>query len=199
MKKFLDVYNTWDEARYQSMLRAGRAPVSNEKDELDGYKLLHGACKGYSPIEARTPLDARFNLDCERGPFEMRIILSQADGLIDGFIGTTRDAPIPKPLRRVAERVAQLIRKWDDGAYKKHLAKSKPARDDVAAGFEALRATHGACGLRSSTVEAFDRTFMLSCERGGDLAMTIDVDKKDPNVVTSYAFRATSDELCPVR
>jgi CubicO group peptidase (beta-lactamase class C family) len=199
MKKFLDVYNTWDEKSYQAMLRAGRAPVPNEKDELSGYKLLHGACKGYSPIEARSPLDARFNLDCERGPFEMRIILWQPDGLIDGFIGTTRDAPIPKPLRSVADRVAQLIGKWDEGAYKKHLAKSKPARKEVAALFEALRAAHGSCALKSSTIEAFDRTFALSCERGGDLAMTLDVDGKDPNLVTSFGFRAASEELCPVR
>src|SRR5262249_53976576 len=71
LKKLLDVYNAWDEATYKAMLRAGRSPVSNEKEELEGYKLFHGACKEYSPIEARSPLDARFNLDCERGPFEM--------------------------------------------------------------------------------------------------------------------------------
>jgi CubicO group peptidase (beta-lactamase class C family) len=199
MKKLLEVYNTWDETSYKAMLRAGRAPVTNEKEELEGYKLFHGACKGWSPIEARTPLDAKFNLDCERGPFEMRVILWKPDGLIDGFIGTTRDAPIPKPLRRVVERVTQLIGKWDDGVFKKHLAGPQRAREATSASFEALRAVHGACTLKSSTVEAFDRTFVLSCERGGDLALSLEVDKKDPNLVASYAFRATSDELCPVR
>jgi CubicO group peptidase (beta-lactamase class C family) len=198
MKKLLDVYNSWDEKSYEGMLRAGRPAAPTEKEELSGYKLLHGACKGYSPIEARTPFDARFNLDCEHGPFEMRVILWEPDGLIDGFVGTTRDAPIPKPLRVAAEQVAQLIRKWDDGVYKKHLAKVKP-RDEALASFESLRAAHGACTLKSSTVEAFDRTFTLSCERGGDLAMTLELDKKDPNVVTGYAFRGSSGELCPVR
>jgi CubicO group peptidase (beta-lactamase class C family) len=199
MKKLLDVYNTWDETHYKAMLRAGRAPVSNEKEELLGYKLFHGACKGFSPIEARTPLDAKFNLDCERGPFEMRVILWQADGLIDGFMGTTRDAPIPKPVRLVVEQVTQLIGKWDDGIFKRHLANAHRARDATAASFEALRAVHGACKLKSSTVEVFDRTFVLSCERGGDLTLALEVDKKDPNAVTSYAFRTTNDELCPVR
>jgi CubicO group peptidase (beta-lactamase class C family) len=198
MKKFLDVYNAWNEKAYEGMLRAGRPPVPTEKDELAGYKLLHGACRGYSPIEARSPFDARFNLDCERGPFEMHVILWQSDGLIDGFIGTTHDAPIPKPLLHAVERVTQLIKKWDDGVYKKYLAKVRP-HGETASSFEALRAAHGSCNLKSSTVEAFDRTFTLSCERGGDLAMTLELDKKDPSLVTSYGFRAASDELCPVR
>jgi CubicO group peptidase (beta-lactamase class C family) len=198
MKKFLDVYNAWDEGGYQAMLRAGRPPVPSEKEELSGYKLLHGECKGYSPIEARTPFDARFSLDCERGPFEMHMILWPKDGLIDGFIGTTRDAPIPKPLRSVVQRVTQLIGKWDDSLYKKHLAKVRP-RDETASAFEALRAAHGACTLKASTVEAFDRSFQLACDRGGDLTMTLALDKKDPNLVTGYAFHGASDELCPVR
>src|SRR5262249_10124747 len=129
MKKLLDVYNAWDESTYRSLLRPGHGGVFGtpedllqlEKEELACYKKLHGVCKGFSPIEAPSPRDATFKMDCERGPFEMKVTLSLDGKFIDGFVGISRDASIPKDLRAVAERLAGLVRRWDDAVYKKHL------------------------------------------------------------------------------
>jgi hypothetical protein len=98
MKKLLAVYNNWDDAGYRAMQPKGRSTgFFDEKEELAGYKRLHGTCKGYKPIEIKSAFEAQFALECERGPFEMRVLLSPRDGLIEGFVGITRDAPIVEP------------------------------------------------------------------------------------------------------
>jgi CubicO group peptidase (beta-lactamase class C family) len=200
MARFLAVYNTWDEAGYRAMLRAGRKDAPDEKDELAGYKELHGACKGYRPVEVVSSLEARLAMDCERGPFEMRIILSAADGLIDGFAGTTRDVPIPPALRAVADDLTGLVRAWDEAVYAKHLARFPRPHDELVKFFGGLRAAHGACAVSSSTKEAFDRTIVLACDRGGPLSLTLAVDAKEPDVVTGVAFHnAAGGGTCPVR
>ena len=54
MQKLLAVYNTFDEATYHAVLTAGRPDqLKEEKEELAGYKRLHGACKGYAPLGLR--------------------------------------------------------------------------------------------------------------------------------------------------
>jgi hypothetical protein len=199
MKKLLLVYNDWNEVEYHAMLREGRREVSNEREELAGYKELHGACHGYAPLEARTPLEATFKMECERGPFEMRVALWPSDGLIDGFIGVSRDAPAPKDLRLAAERLTGLIRKWDPGTFTRYLAQTKKPKAQALAEFDALRSAHGACIVKSSIVEGFDRSFDLECDRGGDLSLVLEVAKKDPNQIASYSFRGARDATCPVR
>ncbi len=199
MKKLLLVYNYWDEAEYHAMLRAGRRAVSNEREELAGYKELHGACHGYAPLEARTPLDATFKMDCERGPFEMRVSLWPDDGLIDGFVGVSRNAPAPKDLRLAAERLTGLIRTWDARAFTRYRAPTKKQKAEAQTEFDALRSAHGACTVKSSIVEGFDRSFALECERGGDLSLVLELTKKDPSQIGGYSFRSPRDATCPVR
>jgi hypothetical protein len=139
-------------------------------------------------------------MDCDRGPFEMRIILSAADGRIGGFIGTTRDVPIPPALREVADHMTGLIRQWDEAVYEKHLAKFPRPHDELAKFFDGLRASHGGCAVASSTKEALDRTIVLACDRGGSLTLTLAVDPKAPDTVTGLAFRgAGGGGTCPVR
>jgi CubicO group peptidase (beta-lactamase class C family) len=204
MARFLAVYNTWDEAAYHAMLRAGRKDAPTERDELAGYRELHGACKGWAPIEVVSQIEARFAMECERGPFETRIILWPADGLVDGFVGTSRDLPVPPALRPVADDMAGLIRAWDDAVYEKHLAKFPKPRDEMVKFFDGLRASHGACTVTSSTMEAFDRTLVLTCDRGGALSLTLAVDPKAPDAITGIAFRNAGGGgggggPCPVR
>jgi len=203
MKRFLAVYNSWDESAYGAMLSKGRDKDPSEQEELAGYKKLHGACKGYAPIEAERPRAGRFRMDCERGTLELSMQLG-ADGLITGFLGTSRDLPIEPDLKKVADRVVGLVGKWDDGAYRKHLApKSTKTRDETVKEFDALRSMHGACTVKSATRAvirgAFDRRLELSCERGGDMSLVLHIDPKDANAVAAYWFEASAIGTCPVR
>jgi CubicO group peptidase (beta-lactamase class C family) len=199
MAKLLDVYNTWDEGKYQAMLTMGRPPVLNEeKAELGGYKKLHGACKGYAPADVTGPRTAWFRMDCERGTLDMEIVLG-ADGLIAGFVGRSRDLPVPPEIRKIADRVVGLVKKWDDGVFKKHLAQTKRPREDAAKYFDDLRAVHGTCGVKSLTNFGTDRRILVECERGGDLSLNLSVDPKDADAVTSYAFDGVGQGTCPVR
>jgi hypothetical protein len=199
MKKLLAVYNEWDEGVYKSILTARRPPMAAiEKEELAGYKELHGVCKGYKFAESSSPRSATFSLECERGPLEMRLMTSPSDGLLTGFVGTTRGLPVPKELRPVAEKVTGLIRKWDAAIFSRYFAKAKKTRDAAATEFEALRLQHGICTVHSSTLTSDERTIDLECERGGDLDLTLEIDKKDPNQVLTYAL-STKEGVCPMR
>jgi CubicO group peptidase (beta-lactamase class C family) len=198
MKKLLAVYNEWDEAEYRAMLTPRRPPMTAiEKEELAGYKQLHGVCKDYKLVEAESPRSATFSLQCERGPLEMRLIISAGDGLLTGFVGTTRGLPVPKEVRPLAEKVAGLIRKWDGAIFDRHFAQANKASDE-AAFFEALRAQHGACTVGSSTMISDQRIISLECERGGNLELKLELDKKDPNQVATYTL-SRKEGVCPVR
>jgi hypothetical protein len=198
MKRLLAVYNTWDDDGYHAMLRAGRPPAPEEKRELSTYKALHGACKGYSVIEAASPYRGRVKMECERGSLEMSVRLWPSDGLIDGFAGTSRDIAPPSALRKVADRLAGLVAKWDEATYRKYLAKVKP-HDETSKFFERLRSKHGACTVKAPVHEIFDWKMPLVCERGGDMTMQVTLDAKDPGVVKGYVFEPATSGLCPVK
>jgi CubicO group peptidase (beta-lactamase class C family) len=203
MKRFLGVYNSWDDTAYAAMQSKHREKTPSEREEFADYKKLHGVCKGYEPIEVEGPRGARFKMDCERGTLEMAVYLG-ADGLIVGFNGTSRDLPIEPRLRKTVDEVSALIGKWDAATYKKHLAaKARTTRDEAAREFDALRWRHGACTAKSATRRwtgaEYDRTFDLVCQRGGALSLILKTDAKDPNAVTAYSFASTVNATCPVR
>ncbi|APR85909.1 Beta-lactamase class C and other penicillin binding protein [Minicystis rosea] len=199
MQKLLAVYNGWDEPTYHAMLTSGRpVTTSEEKDELEGYKKLHGTCKSYVPLVVRGRRSAVFKMDCERGTFEMDVALA-ADDLITGFSGTSRDLPVPPELRGAADRVVGLIKKWDDAVFRKHLAKTKRPHDETAKLFDDLRNAHGACTAKSLTSTFRSRKIALECERGGPLALSLSVDPKSADTVTAYAFESVGQGTCPVR
>lgn len=199
MKKLLAVYNRWDDGAYRAMLRANRSPVPSEKDELEAYRTLHGRCTGFSPLEVISSTEARFELTCERGRFEMRVGISAVDGLIDGFVGITRNAEVPPLERKTIERVVGLIGKWDAAVFDKHLRRAGRSREEAATAFTALRTTLGSCTVKEATREGFDRSFALECERGPRTAVEVDVDPKDASAVLRYRFKSGADEVCPVR
>jgi CubicO group peptidase (beta-lactamase class C family) len=199
MKKLLAVYNEWDETGYKAMLTPQRPPImAVEKEELAGYKELHGVCKEYKFLEAEPPRSATFSMECERGKLEMRLLISPRDGLLTGFVGTTHGLPVPKELRPAAEKVVGMIRKWDAATFSRHFAKGKKTSDAAATDFEAIRAQHGACTVSASTMVADERTIHLECERGGNLDLKLELDKKDSNQVMTYAL-SSKEGVCPVR
>jgi CubicO group peptidase (beta-lactamase class C family) len=197
MTKFLSLYQSWDDGLYRAVTSGERDAV--EREELAGYKALHGACKGYSPIEAMGEHEVRLAMECERGPFEMLIQLSADDARIVGFVGTSRGLAVTPELQKVASDIAGLVKRWDEGAYKKRLARAKPPREETQKTFERLRATYGACAVRSTIIEGFDRRLVLDCERGPAVALTLDLDPKDPNAALRWAFVPERSDRCPVR
>jgi hypothetical protein len=199
LKAFLEVYNAWDEAKYTAMLTPGRhVQPSEEREELAGYRKIHGACKGATPLVVRAPSSAVFRLECERGALEMDLSLA-GDGLIAGFSGTSRDVPLPAERRKIAERVVGLIAKWDDAVYRKHLARTKKTREDAARFFTDLRAAHGACSVKAQVVTMGTERIVLDCERGGDMLFELGVDAKKADEVTGYGFSGAGQGTCPVR
>lgn len=199
MKTFLEVYNAWDEAKYQAMLTTGRrVRPSEEREELAGYQKLHGACTGLTPLVVRGPSSAVFRMECARGTLDMDVVLAP-DGRITGFSGTSRDVPVPAGRRQVAERLVGLVAKWDDGVFKKHLAGTKKTRDDAARFFAELRATHAACSVKALVVTPGKEKIALDCERGGEMLLELAVDAKKPEEITGYGFTGVGQGTCPVR
>lgn len=201
MRRFLDVYNNYSESGYKAMLPPGRgdAPaLTEEKAELEGYKKLRGACKSFAPLDVLSQQHAIFKLDCEKGPLEMNVTLAPS-GLITGFTGTSRNVPVPSELRKVADPVVGLIKKWDEGVYKKLLGKTTKSHDETRNHFEALRAVHGACVVKSMTNVVFDKKLVLQCEHGGNLTLALTIDPKSQDTLTGYNIDSLSSDACPAR
>ena len=200
MKRLLAVQNTWDEAAYKAMLTAGRKEYPEEKEELAGYRNLHGKCNNFAPLEVESPLRGRFTVTCERGRFEMALTVSSNDAGISGFTGKSFDVDAPKALRRAADDLASLVGKWDERIYKKRIApKATKPRDETFEWFEtSLRKPFGACKVKSAIHEGHDTRFILACERGRDITLSVSLDEKNPDVVTGYGFRPVKSGTCPV-
>jgi CubicO group peptidase (beta-lactamase class C family) len=200
MKRFLAVYEAWNEAAYRAMLGEGRSDIlEEERRELAGYRAMHGACTGYSPLDVLGPREARLALACERGALEMAVSLD-GKGLITSFAGTSRGVPAPRAAVHAAERVASLIGAWDDGTYETILGGSTTLRAGRAADFEKLRAAHGACTPRAYVHTPDKHRFTLACDRGGDLHLELTLAEKNEEAVASFSISPVgSAGACPVK
>jgi CubicO group peptidase (beta-lactamase class C family) len=202
MTRFLGVYNAWDEVAYKAMLSPTRGQVTAEEErkELAGYRSFHGACSGYDALEILGPRAARLRMRCERGSLDMAIDLD-AKGLIGGFAGTSHNVPPPPAVARAAARVAGLITKWDEEVYRTLLGPSATdAREKYVADAERLRAAHGSCAVGSYVRTNDWQRFVLTCERGSDLELTLELDPKNEDVVTKAAIKPRdAGGRCPVK
>jgi CubicO group peptidase (beta-lactamase class C family) len=197
--KFLDVENSWDEATYKSLVTAGRPDITDlEYAEFSSYRDVNGWCKAFKVIEVQSPLDVTYAFTCERGTLEMRIVLSPRDGRILGFWGWSRHQPVPDEVRPLAEKVTQLIRKWDGAIYQRHFMKARRSLEQAKAEFDSLRSLHGTCIVKDSTAYAFGRPLNLECERGGDLDLQIEHEPSDANQAVRYTLSA-KEGVCSMR
>ncbi len=200
MAQFMAVQSAWDGEAYKAMQSKSRGNVDGEREELATYRSLHGACKGYTPLEIFTPFHARLAMQCERGTLEMDMRLDPKDGLIAGFEGTSIDAKPSPELTKVASLLAHLIGKWDDSVYQKHLApKATKPRADIAAFFERIRKGHGACEVKAFKQWGGQSQFSLGCERGGGAKLVLGLDEKNPDAVASYTITSEAAGACPVK
>lgn len=198
MTDFLAVYNSWDEKAYVAMLDPDRGPLPVEKDELAGYKALHGTCSSFKAKEVHSANEAVFAVTCERGSFELWVAISPKSGKITGFVGTSRDVTGPAPLLAKAKAVAQLIGKYDDKAATKLYAHTKLPHDLIKTTSEGLHAAHGACQVKAPVHNGFDWIVELSCDRGGGIALAIQLDAKN-NITGIRVGPEGNRGACPTR
>jgi len=196
MQRLLAVYNHWDEAAYRAMLAKGRAPLPAEQDELASYHRLHGPCTGYEPLEIKSSRAASFNMKCERGSFEMQVSIDDAEGLITGFSGTSRDIAVPKKAEQTAKDVVSLLRAWRGTLFKKRwIAGADEAK--TAEVFERARLRSGTCTVDSYARRYEEDDFVLKCERGPNLLLHIRLDSAQPERIARMSLRAESSGACP--
>jgi CubicO group peptidase (beta-lactamase class C family) len=199
MEKFLAAYNDWSHEAMVAMLAPGRAPLPVEKDEMAGYKALHGTCRAFHPVDVTSPTQATIALTCERGTFEVMVQLDPESHGITGFVGTSRDVSAPPMLADTAAALTNLTRGWDEAIYQKYLAHVPVPHDAFEEATAQIVAVHGVCTVRTPVHVGFDWTFELDCERGGGLVLTVAPDPKDPSVVTGVNVRPDQTGVCPVR
>ena len=190
MKRFVAVYNQWDEAAFKALLDPKRAPLPEEQGELAGYKALHGTCTSFAPSEVRSSHEARYAVQCERGRLEVTLLLAAEGSGVDGFFGVSRGIPAPAALANTGAAVATLVAKWDERVYKAHLASARQPRAEIKAMFDGARGAHGSCKVREPVHDGLDWYFELACERGGGLELV---------VAPSVSLRPIRGKLCPVR
>lgn len=123
--------------------------------------------------------------------------VSASSRRIDGFVGISRDVAPPIEIKKATDALAALIARWDDGAYRRLVAKAAQNRDAARAAFADLRTSHHACKVAALLHEGFDWRAELDCDRGGGLTLNIAMNKKDPSQLDRHDFRAPPG--CPVR
>ena len=212
--RLIAVYNAWDEAGYRAMVSKARptnTPPELDHEELAFLKGLHGACKGFTPVEVTAPFSATVGLQCERGTLELEATINPVDGLVSSFTATSKDLPAPPNLAEMADRLAGMIERWDEGFFTKSLApNATKTHDQIVASFDALRGAHASCKVKSFkrwtdaeacasgfTGAGHGHEFALTCRRGGDLQMKLQLNEKNPNLVWHYGI--VGGGTCPVK
>jgi len=196
LRRFLALMARWDDDSYGAMLSTGRPRVPAEKEELAGYRELHGACTAFSPLALVSAREGRFDVQCEKGRFELSLTLG-IDGRVTGFDGTSHGVAAPPGLAEAAARIAGLVTKWDDRVYEKHLAKHEKDRAKLVARFERIRRAHGACTAKEFRRTPSSKSFRLSCERSGGLVLSVELDPSNAELVKSHTLRPGVEGACP--
>jgi len=192
MKAFLAVYNQYDEAALEATL--ARPPDPVEQDELAGYFKLHGTCTAATPVEVSSPLNVRFKLTCERGAFELAVNAA-TDGRLLGFLGTSRDVPVPAEVTTASKNVLSLLARWDDNVFKRAFV-DPSIHDLLRTGSDALRAEVGTCKPRTFIREGFAWRLEATCDRGPDRRFDLQLEGAK---IKSVLTRPIAESTCPLK
>jgi CubicO group peptidase (beta-lactamase class C family) len=193
MTSLLAIYNHWDEAAFTSLLARPAGP--GEKDELAGYKQLHGACTAFTPAEVTSPLKARFTMTCERGALDLAVDITPT-GQILGFSGVSHRVAVPPEVAKAAVDAMSIIGRWDERAYARSFADPARTHDLYKHGSESLRADHGACKIKELSHEIQWWKIETTCDRGGGIVadMTMTGAK-----IASFSVHPATEGPCSVR
>ncbi len=200
MPRLLAAWNAGDVGSYVALLSPKHGPVvEEERADSAEHRSVHGACQSYEPVEVRAPRAAKFALRCDRGTMEMDVTIDD-QGRVVRMTVSSRDVPPSPASARAASRLAGLVGKWDDGVYGKVFGRDRSAtRAERAAKFEKVRAAHGACRVGAYSRAEAKHRFHLTCDHGGDLALTFAIDPNDEEAVTGFSLTPVDGGKCPVR
>lgn len=194
--------SSWNEATYRAAMSEGHLKAvkpDSERVELSGYHARHGQCRPGEAKRLDGPTAARFRLPCERGHLEMGLSID-ATGQIDGFGADSFGVAPSAAHRRAAEHVAALFTKFDPKAFHTHLGKAFPDEAEEAAWFGRKAERYGACRLVRSLDEQDEHgnaAFLLACERGSDLRLTVRPEDAKGDVVAGFRVRTPQEGVCP--
>lgn len=158
----LTVYEHWDEAKLASFLARPVDPV--EQQELATYHQLHGACTTFEPSHIETPTSGSFKVKCERGTFEMNLLVN-GKGLIQGFVGTSRGITAPPEIAKAGRAIVALHEKWNDKTFATYFSKTPMKAAQLKPLTAQFRARHGHCKISGALHMGFDWGFALSCTK----------------------------------
>ncbi len=162
VRRLLTIYEHWDEAKLASFL--SRPVDPREQQELATYHQLHGACTTFEPTHIDTPTSGSFAVKCERGTFELQVVVT-GKGLIQGFTGTSRGIEAPPAITKAGRAIVALQQKWNDKTYATYLAKT-PIKAAVLKPLTAdFRKRHGSCKISGALHSGFDWGFALACTK----------------------------------
>jgi CubicO group peptidase (beta-lactamase class C family) len=199
MKAFLEVYNEFDAAKLQSILSRPIDP--REREELAGYKALHGTCTGFKATKMVMDRVARFAFTCERGNLEIDTNFDGA-GKIAGFIGRSPGIAPPANVAKIFTSALSLHLNaaWSDAAYKVVFPKKQIPEPQARAVATSLKTQYGTCKPGGFTHEGFGWTVDLACSKGGPMALSIQFDSHgDLEGIQFHPPAGQERQRCPKR
>jgi hypothetical protein len=200
MKRVLGLYQVWDEPAYNATASPAAASANAQRKALAHHRSLHGACDGFTPYQIAGTRFARATVRCERGTLDLGVEIDDA-GLISHIDAVSRDVTPPPAVAKAAARVAGLVGKWDEGTYRAILAaNTHDTRAHRVAFFADLRAKHGACTVGPYVSRPEKHELTLPCARGGDLALTLELDPQNDERIFDFSLAPRDDDgPCPLK
>jgi len=195
---FLEVYNSFDEAKLGSIL--GRPVDPREPDELAGYKALHGTCTSFKPTKVRASNSATFAFTCERGQLELDAELD-GTGKMTGFLGRSPNLTPPASVSKIFATALALHMspKWSETGYAQVFPKKQIPEAQARAFAANLRGQFGTCKAGAFMHEAFDWSLELICSKGGPLELSIQLKGDELVGIQFHPPQGSEQRRCPTR
>lgn len=197
--QLLDVYNTWDENKYQAMLsEQHKRNITQEREqvELSEYRELHGACRSGRMLHYTSQNVARYLLDCDRARLEMALYLNSENALIDGFVGHSLGVQPPPEVSRAAKKAIALLNVWKQKDFVE-LVTRKVDTGSARALSDQLQSV-GSCSLGELLERDGNRwyRFRVTCKSGPPRVLAIHLDDADNTHVDGLALTPVSGGPC---
>jgi CubicO group peptidase (beta-lactamase class C family) len=199
LARLLEVMNDWDDGKYRAMLTAQhqeRVPLEREKRELAGYAALHGRCSGGTVVRFDSAAHARYRLECERGRLEMD--LSIADGLINGFVGHSKEVEADPAMRDAA--LAALAMLARNGRRRTKVVDVLLSAAELDRRADSYLRSHGSCEL--GALAELDGNgwarFELACKRGHGVVLAIRLDDATSSKIAGLELEPTGGRCARV-
>lgn len=197
--RLLEVYDVWDENKYQAMLseqHKRNITQEREQQELTEYRELHGACRSGRMLHYTSQNVARYLLECERARLEMALYLNPENGLIDGFVGYSTGVEPPPEVTRAAKKALAVFNVWDQKAFEKLVA------GKVDAGAARSLSTQLQAVAPCSLGELLERDgnrwhrFRATCRSGPPRVLALHLDDADRTRVDGLTLTPASGGAC---